>query len=128
MKAADGELPEEEKPVPEVPPPDFINACKAVLLNFGNLSTDDDRGDLSSRIKQIAAEAEVVATRIYGKGMSAREQQDRMWKEQSTSIFDLETLEIEAERRGDTAPWANADNDDILPGFDKEGKMKIGGQ
>ena len=128
MKAADGELPEEEKPVPEVPPPDFINACKAVLLNFGNLSTDDDRGDLSSRIKQIAAEAEVVATRIYGKGMSAREQQDRMWKEQSTSIFDLETLEIEAERRGDTAPWANSDNNDILPGFDASGKMKIGGQ
>ena len=127
MKAADGELPEEEKPVPDVPPPDFINACKAVLLNFGNLSTDDDRGDLSSRIKQIAAEAEVVATRIYGKGMTAREQQDRMWKEQSTSIFDLETLEIEAERRGETAPWANPDNDDILPGFDAEGKMKIGG-
>eukprot|EP01083_Nonionella_stella_P000078 219_1 len=81
-KAMDGELPEDEKPVPDVPPPDFINACKAVLLNFGNLSSDDDRGDLASRIKQIANEAEVVATRIYGKGMSLREQQDRAWKEQ----------------------------------------------
>ena len=123
----DGELPEEEKPMPEVPPPDFINACKAVLLNFGNLATDDDRGDLSTRIKQIASEAEVVATRIYGKGMSPKEQQDRMWKEQTTSIFDLETLEIDAERRGETAPWANPDSDDILPGFDPEGRMKIGG-
>jgi len=126
-KAMDGELPEDEKPVPDVPPPDFINACKAVLLNFGNLSSDDDRGDLASRIKQIANEAEVVATRIYGKGMSLREQQDRAWKEQTTSIFDLETLEIEAERRGETAPWANENDDDILPGFDASGKMKIGG-
>ena len=123
-----GEAPEEEKPMPEVPPPDFINACKAVLLNFGNLSSDDDRGDLSTRIKQIANEAEVVATRIYGKGMSLREQQDRMWKEQTTSIFDLETLEIEAEKRGETAPWANENDDDILPGFDASGRMKIGGQ
>jgi len=123
----DGELPDEEKPLPDVPPPDFINACKAVLLNFGNLSSDDDRGDLSSRIKQIANEAEVVATRIYGKGMSLREQQDRAWKEQTTSIFDLETLEIDAERRGETAPWGNENNDDILPGFDATGKMRIGG-
>mmetsp|Transcript_26063 Transcript_26063/g.29789 ORF Transcript_26063/g.29789 Transcript_26063/m.29789 type:complete len:525 (+) Transcript_26063:29-1603(+) len=126
-KAMEGEAPEEEKPLPEVPPPDFINACKAVLLNFGNLSSDDDRGDLTSRIKQIAAEAEVVATRIYGKSMSNREQQDRMWKESTTSIFDLETLEIDAERRGDTAPWAEGASDDILPGFDTSGKMKIGG-
>ncbi len=123
----DGELPEEEKPMPDVPPPDFINACKAVLLNFGNLSSDDDRGDLSTRIKQIANEAEVVATRIYGKGMSLREQQDRMWKEQTTSIFDLETMEIDAEQRGETAPWANTESDDILPGFDASGKMRIGG-
>jgi hypothetical protein len=128
MKAMEGELPDEEKPMPDVPPPDFINACKAVLLNFGNLSSDDDRGDLSTRIKQIANEAEVVATRIYGKGMSLREQQDRMWKEQTTSIFDLETMEIEAEKRGESAPWANPDNDDILPGFDSSGRMKIGGQ
>jgi hypothetical protein len=126
-KAMEGELPDEEKPMPEVPPPDFINACKAVLLNFGNLSSDDDRGDLTTRIKQIANEAEVVATRIYGKGMTVREQQDRMWKEQTTSIFDLETLEIDAEQRGEKAPWANENDDDILPGFDASGKMKIGG-
>ena len=38
---------------------------------------------------------------------------DRAWKEQTTSIFDLETLEIEAERRGETAPWANPDGGDV---------------
>jgi len=127
MKAADGDQPDEEKPMPEVPPPDFINCCKAVLLNFGNLSSDDDRGDLSDRIKQIAAEAEAVATRIYGQGMSSRDQQDRAWKDTTTSIFDLETLEIEAQRMGDQAPWANEGNDDILPGFGTDGKMRVGG-
>lgn len=114
--------------MPEVPPPDFINACKAVMLNFGNLAYDDDQGDLAGRIKQIASEAEVVATRIYGKGMTQREQQDRAWKEQTTSIFDLETLEIEAERMGQDAPWTNKNaGDDILPGFNADGKMRIGG-
>lgn len=127
-RAIDGEAPDEEKPVPEVPPPDFINCCKAVLLNFGNLNIDEERGDLSVQIKRIASEAEVVATRIYGKGMTQREQQDRAWKEQTTSIFDLEQLEIEAERRGETAPWSNPDaGDDLIPGFGPDGKMRIGG-
>jgi hypothetical protein len=127
-KAVDGEMPEESKPLPEVSPPDFINACKAVLLNFGNLGTDDDRGDLASRIKTIASEAEVVATRIYGKGMTLREQQDRAWKEQTTSIFDLEAMEIEAERNGETVPWGNPNAiDDVMPGFDANGRMQIGG-
>lgn len=127
-RAIEGEAPEDEKPMPEVPPPDFINCCKAVLLNFGNLNINDEQGDLSVKIKQIASEAEVVATRIYGKGMTSREQQDRAWKEQTTSIFDLETLEIEAERRGETAPWANPDGgDELFPGFGPDGKMSIGG-
>lgn len=121
-------MPEEEKPVPEVPPPDFINCCKAVLLNFGNLNIDEERGDLSVQIKRIASEAEVVATRIYGKGMTQREQQDRAWKEQTTSIFDLEQLEIEAERRGESAPWSNPGaGDEMFPGFGADGKMQIGG-
>lgn len=130
QKAVDGEVPDQAKPMPEVPPPDFINACKAVLLNFGNLgSSDDDRGDLASRIKQLASEAEVVTTRIYGQGMTLREQQDRMWKDQTTSIFDLETMEIEAERMGGRAPWTNEEQgDDILPGFDASGRMQIGGR
>lgn len=51
-----------------------------------------------------------------------------MWKEETTSIFDLERMEIEAEQLGEVAPWANPDaDDDIMPGFDATGKMKIGG-
>jgi hypothetical protein len=54
--------------------------------------------------------------------------QDRAWKEQTTSIFDLEQLEIEAERRGESAPWANPDGgDELFPGFGPDGKMQIGG-
>jgi hypothetical protein len=125
----DGEEQEQEKPMPDVPPPDFINACKAVMLNFGNLSYDDDRGDLASRIKQIASEAEVVATKIYGQGMSLREQQDNAWKDSTTSIFDLEQMELEANARGEDAPWTNPDtkDDSFLKGFDMDGKMQIGG-
>ncbi|GMH62442.1 hypothetical protein TL16_g03473 [Triparma laevis f. inornata] len=72
-KALTGEAPEEEKAMPDVPPPDFINACKAVMLNFGNVASDNE--DIMVKIKTIAAEAEIVATRIYGKGMSPEEQQ-----------------------------------------------------
>ena len=130
QKALEGEAPEQEKPMPDVLPPKFIDACKAVLLNFGNLANDsDDRGDLATRIKKIASEAEVVATRIYGQGMTLREQQDRMWKDQTTSIFDLERMEIEAERMGEQAPWTNPDMSDdmLMPGFDASGRMQVGG-
>ena len=61
--------------------------------------------------------------------MTLREQQDRAWEQQTTSIFDLERMEIEAERMGGRAPWTNPyGGDDILPGFDKDGRMQIGGQ
>ena len=54
--------------------------------------------------------------------------QDRAWKEETTSIFDLEAMEIEAERMGERAPWTNPDaDDDMMPGFDASGKMRIGG-
>lgn len=125
MKAADGEAPEQKKPEPDVSPPDFINACKALLINFGNLS--DQSGDVATKVKEIASEAEIVATRIYGTGMTLEEQQDRAWKEQTTSIFDLERMEIQAEQMGESAPWTNPNEDDILPGFDSEGRMKVGG-
>jgi len=126
MKAADGEAPEQQKPEPEVSPPDFINACKALMINFGNLSSDQS-GDVASKVKEIASEAEIIATRIYGNGMSLEEQQDRAWKEQTTSIFDLEQMEIQAEQMGEAAPWTNPNEDDILPGFDNEGRMRVGG-
>ena len=54
--------------------------------------------------------------------------QDRAWKEETTSIFDLERMEMEAEQMGETAPWANPNaGDEMMPGFDMDGKMRIGG-
>jgi len=131
-KALTGETPEEEKPLPDVPPPDFIACCKAVLLNFGNLNAGgkDENADLSERIKMIASEAEIVATKIYGKGRSAREQQDLAWEKASTSIFDLETMELDEMSRGSAAPWAKDSEEDSgfdMPGFGADGKMRIGG-
>jgi len=123
-KAVDGEAPEDAKPEPDVSPPDFIQACKALTLNFGNLGSDDK--NIEARIKEIASEAEIVATRLFGKGMTPKEQQDRAWKDETTSIFDLERIEIETESQGGKTPWHNP-NEDILPGFDQDGRMKVGG-
>ena len=115
------------QPMPDVPPPAFISACKAVLLNFGNIETDAD--NLQDKVKKLGSEAEVVATRIYGKGKSARDQQDEMFNEKSTSIFDLENMELDAMSKGEKAPWSGSDEeDDMIKGmFDSEGKMRVGG-
>ena len=113
---------------PDVPPPAFISACKAVLLNFGNVASDSN--DMMEKIQQIASEAEIVATRIYGKGMSPREQQDKAFKETTTSIFDLEQMELQAMSNGEEVPWSSGkDDDEEMLGslFDKDGKMRIGG-
>jgi hypothetical protein len=68
------------------------------------------------------------SARIFVTVLLLFHRQDRAWKEQTTSIFDLEQLEIEAERRGETAPWSNPDaGDDLIPGFGPDGKMRIGG-
>ena len=105
-KAADGEDlsggEDGEKAMPDVPPPDFINACKAMLLNFGNVKSDNN--DVMVKVRTIAAEAEIVATRIYGKGMSNQEQQDRAWKQETTSIFDLERMEVRDETENYPVP------------------------
>lgn len=82
------------------------------------------------KIQQIASEAEIVATRIYGKGMSPREQQDKAFKETTTSIFDLEQMELQAMSNGEEVPWSSGkDDDEEMLGslFDKDGKMRIGG-
>lgn len=127
-KALTGEQPEQEQAQPDVPPPAFISACKAVLLNFGNVASDSN--DMMEKIQQIASEAEIVATRIYGKGMSPREQQDKAFKETTTSIFDLEQMELQAMSNGEEVPWSSGkDDDEEMLGslFDKDGKMRIGG-
>jgi len=184
-KVIDGDVVEPEAGRPDVEPPKFIDACKAVMLNFGNISADGQnlQAKVSKaeswvgcssvhfvshsrvavfvllhcmldrersqpfcnhfansqfkknllatlQIQVIASEAEIVATRIYGQGQSSEEQQDQMFEDGTTSIFELENLELDAMQRGEVAPWAKDgrdDHEDMPPMFDADGKMKIGG-
>lgn len=115
---------------PEVEPPKFIAACQQLIAEFGNM--DDNGQPLMVRINEIATIAESVATELYGDISSAREQQDLMWNEATTSIFDLEAAELAAEAKGETMPWHNDSYDGKLPdGFtaDQAGNVlkRIGG-
>ena len=115
---------------PEVDPTKFIAACQQLIADFGNI--DDNGEPLMVRINAIAAIAETVATELYGDVTSAREQQDLMWNEATTSVFDLEAAELAAEQKGETMPWHNDAYDGKLPdGFtaDQAGQYikKVGG-
>ncbi|CAH0370141.1 unnamed protein product [Pelagomonas calceolata] len=115
---------------PEVDPTKFIAACQQLIADFGNI--DDNGEPLMVRINQIAAIAETVATELYGDVTSAREQQDLMWNEATTSVFDLEAAELAAEQKGEQMPWHNDSYDGKLPdGFtaDQAGQYikKVGG-
>ncbi len=108
----------------EVTPPAFIAACKALILNFGNIEADG----FADRLRSLIDEAEVVATELYGKSLTPKEQQQKAWDEGTVSVFDLEAHEKLAEMDGETMPWHNDKFDAMLPdGFTKEGIKKIGG-
>ena len=112
---------------PDVEPPKFIDACLKLIADFGNVDLDGQ--NLAELVKEIAEQAEVVAVDIYGESASPKEQQDRMWAEQTTSVFDLEAAELQAESDGKRMPWQNDDYDNMLPpGFDQEtGIKRVGG-
>ena len=115
---------------PEVDPTKFIAACNQLISDFGNI--DDNGEPLMVRITQIAAIAEGVAVELFGDVTSVRDQQDIMWNEATTSVFDLEAAEFAAEQKGENMPWHNDSYDGKLPdGFtaDQAGQMikKIGG-
>lgn len=97
---------------PDVEPPKFINACLKLVADFGNVDLHDGRA-LEEVVKDIANQAEVIAIEIYGECGSPREMQDRMWAEQTTSVFDLEAAELAAESKGERLPWQNDQYDDM---------------
>merc|ERR1719458_1941572 len=100
----------------KVSPDAFIKTCKTILYNFGNLLSFNANETLAERIRLLYSEAEVIATELYGNYIKLKDHQDIMWKEQTTSIFDLETLEINAENMGKTAPWTKPESKDIYLG------------
>lgn len=121
----------QEEAMPEVTPPAFIEMVKTMIQNFGNIAVPGEE-DLQRRLQVIAQEAEQTSVAIYGESLTAREQQDRMWSDGTVSVFDLETMEQQAEVMGDKMPW-HGDVDeqrflDAMQGFDKKGVKKIGGQ
>lgn len=115
---------------PDVLPPAFIAACLQLIADFGNMN--DNGVPFAARVRGIANQAEAIATEIYGEAATPRDQQDRMWHEATTSVFELEAAEMQAEMEGEAAPWANDNYDNMLPtGWDGTGDggavKRIGG-
>ena len=97
-----------------------------LIEGFGNI--DDNGTPLAERVRSIAALAETIANEIFGECNTPQELQDRMWNEGTTSVFDLEAVEMAAEAQNERMPWQDDRYDDMLPpGFDHAGVKKIGG-
>lgn len=99
-----------EKP-PLITPPAFINMVRSFIENFGNV----DSMDIMGRAKVIIDEAQVVATDLYGEGMTPREQQKFMFEKNTISVWDLAKFEEEALMSGQEVPWRNDAYDDKAP-------------
>uniref|UniRef100_A0A7S1XEX3 Uncharacterized protein n=1 Tax=Compsopogon caeruleus TaxID=31354 RepID=A0A7S1XEX3_9RHOD len=89
---------------------------KKLADDFGNLDQT-----LVQKIAMIAGECDDVAREIFGlEGKDIKEIQDDVIRKRSVSIFELERMEMEAEMRGQRAPW----DDPRLKGFE-DGKKVI---
>ncbi len=109
--------------MPDVPPPDLIEELRQLIKNFGNIETDN----FSATLRALVEEAEEVATSIYGKAMSHREQQQYMWEKNTISVFDLEAMERKAQAAGQEIPWGNDAYDNMMPPGFENGVKTIGG-
>ncbi len=96
---------------PVISPPVFINIVRQLITGFGNV----DGFNILGRAQSIIDEAQVVATDLYGEGMSPREQQKYMFEKQTVSVWDLASYEEEAIMRGEEIPWRNDSYDGKMP-------------
>lgn len=96
---------------PLISPPSFINVARRVMQESGNI----EGFQIMDRMLKVVDEAEVVATELYGEGMTPREQQSYMFHKNSMSVWDLAKMEEEAMMTGDSVPWANPAYDDKMP-------------
>lgn len=97
---------------PLITPPAFITAVRNLIKGFGNVE-DFKIMDIA---KDIIEEAQQVATDLYGEGMTARQQQDFMFKEKTVSVWDLANLEEKSLTSGEDVPWeGNPMYDDMSP-------------
>lgn len=96
---------------PLISPPAFINIARQFIMNFGNI----DKMDIMGRVQVIIDEAQIVATDLYGEGMSPRDQQKFMFEKQTVSVWDLANYEDMAVMSGEEVPWRNDKWDTKLP-------------
>jgi len=101
MLLADGS---KTSPMPNVKPPEFMNELEIMMKNFGNIP------EIQQKFTTFIEEAENVIVSIYGESMTTKQQQDYMWKQRSISVFDLEKLELDAEKNGKSMPWESKNN------------------
>ena len=100
---------------PLISPPAFINIARQFILNFGNV----EKMNLMEKVNAIIDEAQIVATELYGEGMSPRDQQKYMFEKNSVSVWDLANFEEMAMMSGEEVPWRNDQWDNKSP---EEGK------
>lgn len=90
-------------PMPNIKPPEFMTELETLMKNFGNIP------EIQQKICLFIQEAENVVVSIYGESMTTKQQQDYMWNKRSISVFDLEKLELDAEKNGKPMPWQKND-------------------
>lgn len=96
---------------PLISPPSFINVVRRVIQETGNV----DSFKIMELMSAIIDEAQIIATDLYGEGMSPREQQQFMFEKNSVSVWDLAKMEEEALYTGDEVPWRNDKYDNMMP-------------
>eukprot|EP00596_Hydrurales_sp_CCMP1899_P009979 CAMPEP_0119051438 /NCGR_PEP_ID=MMETSP1177-20130426/73051_1 /TAXON_ID=2985 /ORGANISM="Ochromonas sp, Strain CCMP1899" /LENGTH=615 /DNA_ID=CAMNT_0007030637 /DNA_START=289 /DNA_END=2136 /DNA_ORIENTATION=+ len=96
---------------PLISPPMFINTVRQFIQSFGNI----DAFNIMDRALAVIDEAQVVATDLYGSGMTKREQQQMMFEKKSISVWDLASYEEKSLLSGEDVPWKNDAYDDKGP-------------
>lgn len=96
---------------PLISPPVFINIVRQLIMGFGNV----EGFDIYGKAQVIIDEAQVVATELYGEGMTPRDQQRYMFEKNTISVWDLARVEEENLSQGRENPWANDKYNEMNP-------------
>lgn len=86
---------------PLISPPMFINVVRQFIQSFGNI----DGFNIMERALSVIDEAQIVATDLYGAGMTKRQQQQMMFEKKSISVWDLANFEEKSLLSGENVPW-----------------------
>ena len=96
---------------PLITPPVFINMVRALIENLGNVASFD----IMKKAETIIDEAQIVATGLFGEGMTPLEQQKFMFEKKTMSVWDLANFEEQAMLSGEEVPWRNDKYDKMAP-------------